>query len=89
MKRETFYELWDYLTLPEKEEHFSLKPISGAPMGLMQMTGNVLRTCQSRSRLLNQPHLNECPAKSLPAVPILGFDLSQLIQIILEAAHAN
>jgi hypothetical protein len=58
-------------------------------MGLMQMSGDVSRARQPCARRLNQPHLIECTAKSLPAVPILGFDLSQLIQIILEAAHAN
>jgi hypothetical protein len=58
-------------------------------MGLMQMTGNVLRTCQSRSRLLNQPHLNECPAKSFSTVLIPGADPTQLVKIILEATHAD
>ena len=58
-------------------------------MGLIQMTGDVSRARQSRSRLLNQIHLIESLAKSLSTVLILCFDPTQLIKIILEATHAD
>ena len=58
-------------------------------MGLIQMTGDVSRARQPRSRLLNRPHLIECPAKSFLKVLTLGFDPTQLTKIILEATHAD
>ena len=58
-------------------------------MGLIQMTGDVSRARQPRSRLLDQPRLIECPAKSLSMVLILGFDPAQLVETILEATHAD
>ena len=58
-------------------------------MGLIQMSGDVSRARQPCSRLLNQPRLIECPAKSLSTVLMFGFDPTQLINIILEATHAD
>jgi hypothetical protein len=58
-------------------------------MGLIQITGEVSRARQPRSRLLNQPHVTECPAKSLSTVLIIGFEPTELIKTILEATHAD
>ena len=58
-------------------------------MDLIQMTGDVSRARQPRARLLNQPHLLECPAKSLSPFFTLGFDPIQLIKIVMEATHAD
>ena len=58
-------------------------------MGLIQITGEVSRARQPRSRLLNQPHVIERPAKSFLKVLVFGFDPTQLTKIILEATHAD
>ena len=58
-------------------------------MGLIQMTGDVSRARQPRSRSLHQTRFAECPAKSLLTVLTLGFDPTQLTKMILEATHAD
>ncbi len=58
-------------------------------MGLIQMTGDVSRARQPRSRLPNQPHLLECAAKSLLPVLTLGFNPTPLTKMNLEATHAD